>query len=84
MLISLQEMEYALQMSSVSSAAESVSGANEKPEMTGDMVALENLLDTYNKISELLLNYGGLLVNDASQMKNAGITMMTMERNLLK
>lgn len=84
MLISLQELEFSLQMSDMSNAADALKGTSGQPEMSGEMPSLKNYLETYNRMSQLITAYKELLHRDAGQMKDAGKTMIAVEQNLLK
>lgn len=84
MLISIQEQQYHNQINGVKSAINQVDAVNQKPEMTADMLTLSKLLETYDRMAQILLRYKEMLQNDAEQMRCASDTMMLAEADLLK
>jgi len=64
-------------------AASKLKKAGEQPEMTGEMPALKNMLESCQKMSDTIGSYHTMLSQNVNQLRSAGHTLVSAEAGIL-
>lgn len=83
-MIYLQQMNYFLEVGSLSSAETSFVAQAEQPEITASMSSLEEFLKTYENITTLMETYKQMLQEDVDRLRGAGSALVSAEQLLLR
>lgn len=83
-MIELNQQLYTSPLTTLSSAAKNISKVTQKPELTGNVPTMENMLETYDKMLYMVASYKALLTSDAKDIHSAGTALTEGEAQAAK
>lgn len=84
LLIQLKQVEFQMKVNGFSDTGDKITTEVERPELTGEMPALEKYIDTYEQLNELLSAYKELVKEDGVRLKSAQAALTFAESQILK
>jgi protein subunit release factor A len=82
--IQLQQEGFLMKVNAMENAGREIATNVDKPQITGNMPALQKYIDTYENIQKVLQAYQQLINQDAEKLKSAQEALTVAESQIIK